>query len=203
MRAREAGIVGDQPEMVGVEPAVVRVQHAQIQVQCAACVGRREPAVERSSRSPSVTYTSRATCLMSALTGEEADNFRSFHHIMGDTLKDCCCDVRPGGREVSSDVSCAAGIAGAYDGRGGGSSDAVFGTWRCERERPASEARRCIGAPRGLVDACVSALGKATEAHDGRTLRRRMGEDQYCSENYSRERMKRTWVIDFRGTGRC
>lgn len=25
-----------------------------------------------------------------ALTGQEADNFRSFRHIMGDTLKDCC-----------------------------------------------------------------------------------------------------------------
>ena len=85
---------------------------------------------------------------MSALTSQEADNFRSFRHIMGDTLKDCCCDMRPGGREVSSDASCAAGIARAYDGRGGGSSDAVFGTWRCERERPASEAGGCIGAPR-------------------------------------------------------
>ncbi|RPD64848.1 ARM repeat-containing protein [Lentinus tigrinus ALCF2SS1-6] len=27
---------------------------------------------------------------MSSLTGQEADNFRSFRHIMGDTLKDCC-----------------------------------------------------------------------------------------------------------------
>jgi transportin-3 len=25
-----------------------------------------------------------------ALTGQEADNFRSFRHVMGDTLKDCC-----------------------------------------------------------------------------------------------------------------
>ncbi|CCL98288.1 uncharacterized protein FIBRA_00282 [Fibroporia radiculosa] len=27
---------------------------------------------------------------LSSLTGQEADNFRSFRHVMGDTLKDCC-----------------------------------------------------------------------------------------------------------------
>ncbi|KAF8898840.1 armadillo-type protein [Infundibulicybe gibba] len=29
-----------------------------------------------------------------ALTGQEADNFRSFRHVMGDTLKDCCFVLR-------------------------------------------------------------------------------------------------------------
>ena len=28
---------------------------------------------------------------ISTLTGQEAENFRSFRHVMGDTLKDCCC----------------------------------------------------------------------------------------------------------------
>ena len=31
---------------------------------------------------------------MSTLTGQEADNFRSFRHVMGDTLKDCCAVLR-------------------------------------------------------------------------------------------------------------
>jgi len=31
---------------------------------------------------------------MSTLTGQEADNLRSFRHVMGDTLKDCCAVLR-------------------------------------------------------------------------------------------------------------
>lgn len=31
---------------------------------------------------------------LSTLTGQEADNFRSFRHVMGDTLKDCCFVLR-------------------------------------------------------------------------------------------------------------
>ncbi|KAF9455127.1 ARM repeat-containing protein [Macrolepiota fuliginosa MF-IS2] len=31
---------------------------------------------------------------ISTLTGQEADNFRSFRHVMGDTLKDCCAVLR-------------------------------------------------------------------------------------------------------------
>lgn len=31
---------------------------------------------------------------ISTLTGQEADNFRSFRHVMGDTLKDCCTVLR-------------------------------------------------------------------------------------------------------------
>lgn len=31
---------------------------------------------------------------MSTFTGQEADNFRSFRHVMGDTLKDCCMVLR-------------------------------------------------------------------------------------------------------------
>lgn len=31
---------------------------------------------------------------MTSLTGQEADNFRSFRHVMGDTLKDCCVVLR-------------------------------------------------------------------------------------------------------------
>lgn len=31
---------------------------------------------------------------MTSLTGQEAENFRSFRHVMGDTLKDCCVVLR-------------------------------------------------------------------------------------------------------------
>lgn len=31
---------------------------------------------------------------MTTFTGQEADNFRSFRHVMGDTLKDCCAVLR-------------------------------------------------------------------------------------------------------------
>jgi transportin-3 len=31
---------------------------------------------------------------LTTLTGQEADNFRSFRHVMGDTLKDCCFVLR-------------------------------------------------------------------------------------------------------------
>jgi transportin-3 len=31
---------------------------------------------------------------MTSLTGQEAENFRSFRHVMGDTLKDCCIVLR-------------------------------------------------------------------------------------------------------------
>jgi len=31
---------------------------------------------------------------LSSLVGQEADNFRSFRHVMGDTLKDCCLVLR-------------------------------------------------------------------------------------------------------------